>query len=78
MFFFETFQNSGKKLFLAAILANIGLRISQADLGLDAAQFRDLHTLRSTKSTTASGTLNVVSSLGAPTPLGVERSLYGR
>ena len=37
--FFETFQNSGKKLFLAAILANIGLRISQADLGLDARNF---------------------------------------
>ena len=33
----ETFQNSGKKRFLAAILANVGLRISQADLGLDAA-----------------------------------------
>ena len=52
--FFETFQNSGKKRFLAAILANIGLRKSQADLGLDAAQFHVLHTLRSTKSTTAS------------------------
>ena len=53
-FFFETFQNSGKKRFLAAISAKIDLRISQADLGLDAAQFRVLHTLRSTKSTTAS------------------------
>ena len=50
----ETFQNSGKKRFLAAILANICLRISQADSGLDAAKFRVLHTLRSTKSTTAS------------------------
>ena len=57
-----------KKQFLAAILANIGLRNSQADLGLDAAQFRVFHTLRSTKSTTASRTLNVASSLGAPTP----------
>ena len=66
--FFETFQNSGKKRFLAAILANIGLRNSQADIGLDAAQFCVLHTLRSTKSTTASWTLNVASSLGAPTP----------
>ena len=66
---FETFQNSGKKQFLAAILANIGLRISQADLGLDAAQFRVLHTLCSTKSTTASWTLDVASSLGAPTPI---------
>ena len=43
-----------KKIFLAAILANIGLRISQADLGFDTAQFRFLHTLRSTKSMTAS------------------------
>ena len=49
-----TFQNSRKKRFLAAILADIGLKISQSDLGLDAAQFRVLHTLRSTKSTTAS------------------------
>ena len=48
------FQNSGKKRFLAAILANIGLRSSQADLGLDGTQFRVLYTLRSTKSTTAS------------------------
>ena len=39
---------------LAAILANIGLRNSQADLGLDAAQFRVLHTLRLTNSMTAS------------------------
>ena len=52
-FFFSTFQNSGKKIFLAAISANIGLRNSQADLGLDAAQIRVLHTLRSTKSMTA-------------------------
>ena len=51
---FEIFLNSGKKRFLAANLANVGLRYSQADLGLDAAQFRVLHTLRSTKSTTAS------------------------
>ena len=36
---FETFQNSGRNRFLAAILANICLRNSQADLGLDAAQF---------------------------------------
>ena len=42
--FFETFQNFEKKRFLAAILANIGLRNSQADLGLDAAQYRVLHT----------------------------------
>ena len=49
------------------MLANIGLRNSQADVGFDAAQFRVLHTLRSTKSTTASRTLNVTSSLGAPT-----------
>ena len=53
-FFFFTFQNFGKKLFLAAILANIDLRNSQADLGLHAAQFRVLHTLRSTTSMTAS------------------------
>ena len=52
--FFEIFHNSGKKRFLAAILANIGLRNSQADLGLDAAPFRLLHTLRSTKSTITS------------------------
>ena len=38
---FETFQKSPKKkCFLAGILANIGLRNFQADLGLDAAQFR--------------------------------------
>ena len=53
-FFFSTFRNSGNKRCLAAILANIGLRISQEDLGLDAAQFCVLHTLRSTKLTTAS------------------------
>ena len=41
-FFFETFKNSGKVRFLAAILANIGLSISQANLELDAAQFRVL------------------------------------
>ena len=46
-------ENSEKKKILAAILANIGLGISQADLGLDTAQFRVLHTHRSTKSTTA-------------------------
>ena len=66
--FLETFKNSGIKRFLSAILANIGLRNSQADLGFDAAQFRVLYALRSTKSTTASLTLNVASSLGAPTP----------
>ena len=42
---FETFQNYGNNRFSAAILANIGLRNSQADLGLDAAQFRVLYTL---------------------------------
>ena len=47
-FLFSTLQNSGKIRFLAAILANIGLENSQADVGLDAAQFRVLHTLRST------------------------------
>ena len=52
--FFETLQNSMNIRFLPAILANIGLRISQVDLGLDAAQFRVLRTLRSMKSTTAS------------------------
>ena len=52
--FFSTFQNSGTKRFLAAIMANIGLRNSQEGLGLDAAQFRVPHPLRSTKSTTAS------------------------
>ena len=31
---------SGRKRFLAAILTNIGLRNSQANVGLDAAQFR--------------------------------------
>ena len=78
-FFFSTFQNSRKKRFLAAILANIGLTISQADLGLDAAQFSVLHTLRSKNSTTASWTLNLASSIGAPSPpLSIERSLYGR
>ena len=35
--FFSTVQNSGKKRFLAAILANICWINSQADLGLDAA-----------------------------------------
>ena len=54
LFFFELSRLSEKKQFLAAILANIGLRNSQADLGLDVAQFRVLHTPRSTKSTTAS------------------------
>ena len=36
-YFFLTFQNSGKKRILAAILANIGMRNSHSDLGLDAA-----------------------------------------
>ena len=36
-------------------------------LGLEAARFRVVHTLRSTKSTTSSGDLHVASSLGAPT-----------
>ena len=35
-FVFEKFQNFGKNRSLVVILANIGLRISQADLGLDA------------------------------------------
>ena len=52
--FFSTFQNSRTKRFRAAIMANIGLRNSQEGLGLDAAQFRVPHPLRSTKSTTAS------------------------
>ena len=51
---FEDFQNSGKKRFLAVIVANIVLRNYQADLGLYAAQIRVLHKLRSTKSTTVS------------------------
>ena len=35
-----------EKIFLAAILANMGLRNSQADLGLDSTQFRvSSHTL---------------------------------
>ena len=67
--FCATFRNSGKKRFLAAILANTCLRSSQADLGLDTPSiFRVLHTLRSTKSTAASYTLNMASSLGAPPP----------
>ena len=49
--------------FLAAILAKICFRHSQADLGLEAAWFRVLHTFRSTNSTTASWNLKVV---GAP------------
>ena len=42
--FFPTFQNSGKRKNLAAILVNIDLINSQADLGLDAAEFRVLPT----------------------------------
>ena len=38
--FFATFQFSRKKVFLAAILGNMCLRISQADLGIEAARFR--------------------------------------
>ena len=50
---FRNFPGFRKKT-ISRILANIGLRNSQADVGLDAAQFRVLHTLGSTKSTTTS------------------------
>ena len=52
-FFLERCSFFRKKRFLAAILANIGLRISSAYLGIDAECFHVLHTLRSAKSTTA-------------------------
>ena len=64
---FGTFPFSGKNGLLAAISANVCLVNSQSDFGLEAAWFRVLHTLRSTKSTTASWDLNMASSLGAPT-----------
>ena len=48
---FPIFRKNG---IVAAILCNICLRKYQADQGLNAARFHVLHTLRSTKSTTAS------------------------
>ena len=55
-FFFLTLQNSGKKNDFSrrSWPTSIGLRNFQADLGLDAAQFRVPHALRSTQSPTAS------------------------
>ena len=44
-FFFFTFQNPGKNDFSRRSWPKIGLRNSQADLGLDAAQFGVVHTL---------------------------------
>ena len=41
-----------KKTISRAILANICLRNSRADIGFDTAKFRGLHTRRSTNSTT--------------------------
>ena len=45
--YFRNFPEFRKKTeFLTAILASIGLKKSQADLGLNAAQFHVLHTHR--------------------------------
>lgn len=70
-FYLWNFPTLQKNRFLGAILGNVCLRVClrncQANLGLGAARFRVLHTLRSTKSVAASYDLNVVSSSGAPT-----------